>query len=250
MIFFDAFPESVNKIPCEIKQLELENENFDLIVFAYTVWYMSPSIPSNSFLLSDQAKRIFKEKPIVTLLGVRNMWIIAQEYVKEKIAVLGGNLVGNICLHDKAENLTGIVTISYFLFTGKKDRLWGIFPKPGIAEKDIEKAENYREIVMQKFEQEDLVHLQDELIKHKSVIVKPYLLSLEKTAARVFKIWASFMLKKGGPEDPARKFRVSLFRAYFPIAIGLVAPLKYIFYVLLTPFFFTSEIKKNGIINK
>ncbi|MCK5169483.1 MAG: dialkylresorcinol condensing enzyme, partial [Bacteroidales bacterium] len=78
--FFDSFPESVNRVPCEIKPLDLGDEDFDLIVFAYTVWYMSPSIPSNSFLLSDQAKRIFKNKPVVTLLGVRNMWVVAQEY--------------------------------------------------------------------------------------------------------------------------------------------------------------------------
>ena len=34
-----------------------------------------------------------------------------------------------------------VVTISYFLFTGKKDRLLGFFPKPGISQKDIDGAE-------------------------------------------------------------------------------------------------------------
>ena len=68
--FFDAFPESVEHIPCEIKPLELDNEDYDLIVFAYSVWYMAPCIPCNSFLLSDQAKRIFKGKSVITLLGV------------------------------------------------------------------------------------------------------------------------------------------------------------------------------------
>ncbi|MCK7537085.1 MAG: hypothetical protein MZV63_42060 [Marinilabiliales bacterium] len=54
--FFDAFPESVNRIPCEVKPLNIENEDVDLIIFAYSVWYMSPAIPSNSFLLSDRGK--------------------------------------------------------------------------------------------------------------------------------------------------------------------------------------------------
>ncbi|MEE4198344.1 MAG: hypothetical protein V2I54_11925 [Bacteroidales bacterium] len=242
--FFDVFPESVYKIPCDIDPLELEHEAYDLIVLAYTVWYMSPSIPFNSFLLSDQAKRIIRGKPVVTLLGVRNMWVVAQEYVKEKISSLGGHLVANICLHDRAENLTGIVTISYFLFSGKKERLWGIFPKPGISEKDIAGTETFGKVVLDHFHRDQLNDLQDELIKIKAVPVKPYLLSLEKTAARVFKIWASFMLKKGGPEDPARRFRVNLFRGYFPVAIALVAPLKYIFYILLTPFFFSRRIKE------
>ncbi|MFC2103929.1 dialkylresorcinol condensing enzyme DarA [Bacteroidota bacterium] len=235
--FFDAFPESVNRIPCELKPLDLEDEDFDLIVFAYTVWYMSPSIPSNSFLLSDQAKRIFNNKPVITLLGIRNMWILAQEYVKTKIIECGGNLIGNVVLRDRAENITGIVTISYFMFTGKKDRFLGFFPKPGISEKDIVESEKYGKIVKQSFEENQLDNLQDKLLENKAVKVNPYLLSVEKTAAeRVFKLWANFILKKGGPGNPARRARVNLFRWYFPFAILVIAPLKYVFFLIFATF--------------
>lgn len=235
--FFDAFPESVNKIPCPIKPLEIDHEDFDLIVFAYSVWYMSPSIPSNSFLLSDQAKRLFKGKQIITLLGVRNMWIVAQEYVKAKIKELGGNLIGNIVLQDRTENLTGIVTISYFVFTGKKDRFLRFFPKPGISEKDIESAENFGKIIFDKLESNDIKGIQPTLIKNKAVKVKPYLLSVEKLASeRVFKFWANFILKKGGAGDLARKKRISMFRWYFPFAIGIVSPIKYVFFLIFAVF--------------
>ncbi|MDA3952467.1 MAG: hypothetical protein PF485_02400 [Bacteroidales bacterium] len=235
--FFDSFPESVNRIPCEIKPLDLGNEDFDLIVFAYTVWYMSPSIPSNSFLLSDQAKRIFKDKPVITLLGIRNMWIIAQEYVKNKITENGGKLIGNIVLRDRAENLTGIATISYFLFTGKKDRLFGFFPKPGISQKDIDESDKYGDIVKNSIENNQIDSLQDDLLDNKAVTVNPYLLSVEKTAAeKFFKIWANFILKKGGPGNPNRKGRVNLFRWYFPFAILVIAPLKYVFFLIFAIF--------------
>lgn len=235
--FFDSFPESVNRIPCEIKPLDLGDEDFDLIIFAYTVWYMSPSIPSNSFLLSDQAKRIFKDKPVITLLGVRNMWILAQEYVKNKIAENGGKLIGNIVLRDRVENLTGIVTISYFLFTGKKDRFLGFFPKPGISQKDIDGSEKFGEIVKNYVDSKSLENLQDKLLEHKAVKINPYLLSVEKTAAeRVFKIWANFILKKGGPANPSRRIRVNMFRWYFPFAILVIAPLKYVFFLIFAIF--------------
>ncbi|MCD4834918.1 MAG: hypothetical protein K8R31_14060 [Bacteroidales bacterium] len=235
--FFDSFPESVNRIPCKIKPLDLGDEDFDLIVFAYTAWYMSPSIPSNSFLLSDQAKRIFKDKPVITLLGVRNMWILAQEYVKNKIAENGGRLIGNIVLRDRAENLTGIVTISYFLFTGKKDRFLGFFPKPGISQKDIDESEKFGEIIKNHFDNKTLENLQDNLLEHKAVKINPYLLSVEKTAAeRVFKIWANFILKKGGPANSERRTRVNIFRWYFPFAILVIAPLKYVFFLIFAPF--------------
>ena len=242
--FFDAFPESVQHIPCKIHPLDLEVEDFDLIVFAYSVWYMSPSIPSNSFLLSDQAKRIFKGKPVITLLGVRNMWVIAQEYVKEKINELGGNLVGNIVLRDRAENLTGIVTISYFLFTGKKNRFLGFFPKPGVSDKDIKNTSKYGKIAKKHFDNNSLDLLQDELVKEKAVMVNPNLTSTEKTGAkRVFKIWSNFILKKGGAGDPARRKRVKLFANYFPFAIILIIPIKFVFFIIFA-LFRIGKIKK------
>jgi len=235
--FFDSFAESVNKIPCEIKPLNLESEDFDLIIFAYSVWYMSPSIPSNSFLLSEQAKRIFKGKPVVTLLGVRNMWVVAQEYVKERIQELGGNLIGNIVLGDRSENLTGIITISYFLFTGKKDRFLGIFPKPGVSEKDIKGVDKYGSIVKEYFDNNQTDQLQTALVKEKAVKVNPYLATTEQMAFnRVFTKWANFILKKGEAGNPARKIRVRIFANYFPFAILVIAPIEYVFFIIFAPF--------------
>jgi hypothetical protein len=225
--------------------MDLGDENFDLIVFAYSVWYMSPSIPANSYLCTDQAKRIFKDTPVITLLGVRNMWIVAQEYIKEKIIELGGNLVGNIVLRDRAENLTGIVTISYFMFSGKKGRFAWFFPKAGISEKDIQGVDKYGKIIEEHFINNDLENIQENMVKAKSVKVNPYLATTEQMAyKRVFTKWSKFILKKGGPGDPARKIRVRIFAWYFPFAILVIAPIEYIFFLIFAPFRLKS-IKKD-----
>ena len=243
--FFDAFPESVEHIPCELEAIDLGDEKFDLIVFAYSVWYMSPSIPSNSYLFTEQAKRIFKDTPVVTLLGVRNMWVVAQEYIKEKITELGGKLVGNIVLRDRAENLTGIITISYFLFSGKKGRFAWFFPKAGISQKDIDGVDKFGKIVKDHFSNNNLENLQENLIKEKSVKINPYLSTTEQMAyKRVFTKWSKFILKKGGPGDPARKTRVRIFAWYFPFAILVIAPIEYIFFIIFAPFRLKS-IKKD-----
>jgi len=235
--FFDAFPESVEHIPCEIEPIDLGDEKFDLIVFAYSVWYMSPSIPSNSFLCTEQAKRIFKDTPVITLLGVRNMWVVAQEYIKGEIAKLGGKLVGNIVLRDRSENLTGIVTISYFMFSGKKGRFAWFFPKAGISEKDIIGVEKYGKIVKDYFISNDLDNLQENLVKEKAVKINSYLATTEQMAyKRVFTKWSKFILKKGGPGDPTRKTRVRIFAWYFPFAILVIAPIEYIFFLIFAPF--------------
>ena len=59
--FFDAFPESFLQIPTELKPIpaEIVNQKFDLILLHYQVWYLSPSIPINSFLKSSEAKMLF-----------------------------------------------------------------------------------------------------------------------------------------------------------------------------------------------
>ena len=59
------------------------------------------------------------------------MWLKAQERVKKMLHGYGARLVGNIALVDKNSNLVSGVTILYWMMTGKKDSMWGIFPKPG-----------------------------------------------------------------------------------------------------------------------
>ncbi|MCP4369027.1 MAG: dialkylresorcinol condensing enzyme DarA, partial [Deltaproteobacteria bacterium] len=135
--FCDVFPESFLEIPCELEPFGFNtDEDFDLIVLAYTIWYMSPSIPITAFLKSPEAQKIIKGRPVVTIIGCRNMWLLAQEKVKTRIYDMGGRITGNIVLMDKALNLIGIVTIAYWMFTGKKDRCLKIFPRPGVSEKD------------------------------------------------------------------------------------------------------------------
>ncbi|MDP6908366.1 MAG: dialkylresorcinol condensing enzyme DarA, partial [Flavobacteriales bacterium] len=119
--FFNAFPESVYGTPFELEPLKFDKEkNYDLIILAYTVWYLNPSIPISSLLQHDDAKRIFEGKPVVTLIGSRNMWIMAQEKVKEHLKNLNAKLIGNVVLTDRNPNLVSIITIIRWMFYGKK----------------------------------------------------------------------------------------------------------------------------------
>ena len=44
--FFQAFPESVQEIPCELYPVKCDPvEQYDLVILAYQIWYLSPSIP-------------------------------------------------------------------------------------------------------------------------------------------------------------------------------------------------------------
>ena len=53
MPFFQVFPESVKEIPCGMESLQNDMEtDYDLVILAYQVWFLSPSIPITSFLKS------------------------------------------------------------------------------------------------------------------------------------------------------------------------------------------------------
>ncbi|MDQ1097910.1 hypothetical protein [Chryseobacterium camelliae] len=124
-VFFNTFPESYLQIPSEIYPPEEEvlNTQFDLILFGYQVWYLTPSIPIISFLKSPYAGNILKGKPVVTISGTRNMWMLSQEKLKVYLRDLQAKLVGNIALVDRHDNYTSVLTILRWLTTGKKRKI-------------------------------------------------------------------------------------------------------------------------------
>ena len=224
--FCDVFPESFQEIPCELEPFHFNaDDNFDLIVLAYTVWYMSPSIPVAAFLQSPEAQKVIKNRPVVTVIGCRNMWLLAQEKVKTRIYDMGGRIAGNIVLMDKAKNLVGIATIAYWMFTGKKDRCLKILPRPGVSETDIKDAERFGHILLKGLSKDKIDIDQTVLNEHGAICVLPSYIIFEKRILKVFKIWSNFILQKGGPGDPNRSFRVRLFLYYLLVAIFLIAPL-------------------------
>ena len=114
MTFWDAMPESVRMIPSEIEPLSVTSgKDFDLVILGYPIWFLSPPIPLTTFLKSQAAKELLNGKPIITVIGARNMWVGAQEDIKKMLLDAGGILVGNIALRDQHHNLPSVVTIIY-----------------------------------------------------------------------------------------------------------------------------------------
>ncbi len=224
--FCNAFPESFAGIPCELEPFHFNpKEDYDLVILAYQVWYLSPSIPVNSFLQSAEARKIIRNRPVVTIIGCRNMWTMAQEKVKTRISDWGGQLKGNIVLADRSNNLVGILTIVVWMLTGNKGRFLGFFPWPGISDKDIREAERFGGTILKALYNEVLKLDQMELNAQGAVNVIPSLIFMEKRASKIFKIWSEFIRKQGGPGNPKRRLRVRLFTAYLIIAVIILAPL-------------------------
>ena len=234
--FFGAFPESFLELPQPIKAMppDIETQEYDLVVLAYQVWYLSPSIPVTSFLKSQQARVLLEGKPVVTLSGTRNMWIKAQEKVRNMLVKKGARIVANIALTDRHYNHISVLTIVHWLFTGKKDKYLGIFPLPGVSQKDITNANQYGELVLNHSQKGEYQQsLQKEIVAQGGVQVKPFLLSAEKKANRLFGIWARAIY-----QSPRRKFLLKCFHTYLYFAIWILMPIVWLFYWLTYPLFY------------
>jgi hypothetical protein len=223
--FFNAFPESVYGTPFEMEPLLIdESKDYDLIILAYTVWYLNPSIPISSLLQHPQAEKIFAGKKVMTLIGSRNMWVLAQEKIKKHLKRLGSDLVGNVVLIDRNKNLISIITIIRWMFYGKKNPFWG-FPSAGIIQKDIEESSRFGEVILEKLKQKELSDMQEELNEKGAVEINPSLVILEKRATKLFNMYAGFLSKKGGFYDKERLGRVSLLSYLLPIGAFILSPI-------------------------
>ena len=174
--FFGAFPESFLQIPQPIKPVPaaIMEQQYSLVVLAYQVWYLSPSIPITSFLKNEQAAHLLSGKPVVTLSGTRNMWIKAQEKIGQMLQKYNAPIVANIALTDRHHNHISVLTIVHWLFTGKKDRYLRIFPLPGVSDRDIASATQYGEIVLKHKQIADYSPaLQKEIVAQGGVQRKP-----------------------------------------------------------------------------
>ncbi len=235
--FFQAMPESVKGIPCELESLTVNvQEDFDLVIVAWQPWFLSPSIPFHAFFQHESAKRLLNGKPVITLIGCRNMWVMAQNRIKQYIQEAGGRLVGNILLFDKAPNLLSLVSIIRWMFKGKKERYMKIIPPAGVTRDDIDNAVRYGDIIRESLRDEGLDRLQPKLVSAGAVDVRTGLAMIEKRGIVMFRLWAGFILKKGPYGAKSRLFRTRLFKYYLLAVLYLVSPFATLLYQIIKPF--------------
>lgn len=238
--FFDAFPESFLHIPAKVlpPSDEVLNKKYDLIILGYQVWYLSPSIPVNSFLQSEYAKALFNETPVVTVIGARNMWVMAQEKMKGILKNLNAKLVGNIALVDRHINHVSVITIVEWMFTGKKEK-FGIFPKPGVSDEEIKGASKFGEVILNHLKNDSFEQLQENLLEKDAVEIRPFLIEMDKKANKMFKKWANLIIKRPNSRPKLLKG----FNVYLLVAIWLISPIVYILHLLKYPLIL-NKIKK------
>lgn len=233
MRFFGVFPEAVNGDPVELKPFTVPQQEYDLVILGYTIWYLNPSIPVNSFLKHPAAGGVFANKPVLTVIGARNMWVHAQEKVRGMVAGLGGRVVGNILAEDRSPNVVSLVTIIRWMFYGRKDAFL-MFPPAGIREQDIASISRFGPVIGRHLIAGSMDTINADLLAAGSSRIKPSLLVLEKRALKLFAKYRAFIMAGARKGQRSRERRVSTFSIFLPVAAFLLSPLMALSTALLT----------------
>ena len=230
--FFNQFPESVHLKPAPIETPLLQREKYDLVVIAYSVWFLSPSQPITAFLQSEQAK-ILKNTPVITLIGCRNMWLMAQEKMKKMLTALDANLIGNVVKTDQSNAWASFITTPAWMFSGKK-RYFSWLPSAGISDADMQDMQRFGCHLVQVLNENQ--HLDKSLFKNMGAVkIDEKLMMSEKVGHRSFYIWGKLLLKCGQISPVFRQAVLYFYIVFLIILILTVVPLSAVVKRLLKP---------------
>jgi hypothetical protein len=235
--FFNTFPECVYEEPAPIEKLSLPADaEFDLVILAYTVWFVSPNMPTMAFLQSDDAKRLLKDKPVITLIGCRNMWLMAQERMKEKLANLGARLIDNAALVDVADMWTTFISTPMWMLTGKRGPfLGGRVPRAGIPAEEIKRAARFGEAIARQLPQRRADDDSPMFAGLGAVKVNESLMASEPIVRRSFRAWGGLLRLLGRRESIPRRLVLVLYVLFLITLILTVVPISAIVKALLKP---------------
>ena len=231
--FFNTFPETVHLQPEPIEAPDIPDEDYDAVVVAYTVWFLSPAQPVTAFLQRAETKKLLDGKPVVTLIGCRNMWLTAQEKMKTLLAQNGAKLIGNIVKIDACNSAASFITTPAWLLTGNK-QYFRALPAAGIAPEELADGARFG------------AKLRDALVSGQTLDetvfqnmgaakVNEKLIFSEKAAGRSFYLWGKLLMAAGRVSPLLRRALLAFYIVFLITLILTVIPVSAVVKQLLKP---------------
>lgn len=231
--FFDAFPETVHLQPAPIEQPVLAHERYDLVVIAYSVWFLSPAQPITAFLQSETARQVLRDTPVITLIGCRNMWLMAQEKMKRLLADAGAQLVGNVVKIDQCGSAASFITTPLWMFTGKQQAVHWL-PPAGISEAEIADAARFGQRTAEALQRNET--LDKTLLQHMGAVkINEKLMASERVGHRSFLVWGKLVMAAGRVSPLLRRLVLCVYIVFLLGMILTVVPIGALLKTLLAP---------------
>lgn len=233
--FLDAFPESQLMQPPALAPLALTgDEDFDLVILSWQVWYLAPSPPFVAFLRHPVARQLLRGKPVVTLISCRNMWMLANEKMKALLAECGARLLDNAVLVDPGPTLATFITTPRWLWTGRQEGFWGL-PRAGLSPEQIGGTRRFGVALAQALAEGREKESEPLLAGLGAAHADPRLLASEKAGTRSFQVWGRLLRAAGPPGAPQRVPLLALYAVFLVAIIVTVVPLSLVVQALARP---------------
>lgn len=234
--FFDTFPETIYLDPPEMEPFGIDGAlRYDLVILGYQVWFLSPSGPTTAFLKSAEAQRVLADTPVVTVIACRDMWLMAQERVKELLAAAKARLVGNVVLIDEGGSIGSLLATPVWMMTGSRGpHLGGLIPRAGVKPDQIDASRRFGERMLAVLRRGGA--LDASLLQGLGAVkVNTRLITTEKAARRSFLAWGALLRLLGKQGAWARKPVVVVYIFFLVALLITVLPLSMLLKALTAP---------------
>ena len=129
--FFGEFPETVLLRPGPIERLSLPPGEWDLVVLASQIWFLSPSQPFTA-LMSGPDRELVRGKRVITLISCRNMWVRGWRRLVGMVEAAGGTVTDRIVATHSGSVFASYFTTLAWMLTGKRDAIKAL-PAAGLG---------------------------------------------------------------------------------------------------------------------
>lgn len=233
--FFDAFPECAHLVPPELEPLTLRgDEDFDLVILPYQVWFLAPALPMSGFLQHPIARKLLANKPVITVIACRNMWMLAHEKMKGMLHACGARLLDNVVLIDPHASLVTLATAPAWLLSGQRDFI-KFLPPAGVDAASIANAGRFGRALRDALLKDEEHGTAPLLAGLGAVNTNPHLLVSEKAGTRSFYVWGKLLRAVGEPGQWRRRPLLVFYIVFLIALILTVVPLSLLLQALLQP---------------
>lgn len=120
--FFGEFPETVLGRPRAIAPLDVPPGDWDLVVLAAQIWFLSPSQPVAA-LLQGRDARVLHGRRVLTLISCRNMWVRGGSALVHQLRGVGGIVTDRVIATQSGSVLASYFSTLAFMLTGRRDAI-------------------------------------------------------------------------------------------------------------------------------
>jgi hypothetical protein len=219
--FVGIFPDAVD--PGSVVDVEVDGAETrppDLVLLAFQVWYLAPSVPMRSVVI--RSPEHFRGRTVVGLTACRNMWYSAALAMRRHVTDAGGSYAGTVAAVDSAPAATTFVTTMRWLLTGNREAFWS-FPRAGVGPDQHDRLRSVgKEVAARVAGPDQTTEVAGALGAVDAAPVDPAIAAGDLLAGRVFRMWGA--LANAGRPGARRALVLMAFVGWLSGAVALGLP--------------------------